>query len=493
MSYSEVKQVLTFLAAQASRLAGVTGSGRLGHRLRVFLIAPLLALSALTFPIGSATGQELAGAQPAAVVLELKGAIGPATTEYLKRALSDARERHARLVVLRIDTPGGLDTAMRDIIAAILASPVPVAAYVAPSGARAASAGTYILYASHLAAMAPGTNLGAATPVRLGGGGRPPSGGAADKENQEPSATAPDDAMGRKVVNDAVAYIRSLAELHGRNADWAERAVREAASLSARAAKDTGVIEIIATDVSDLLAQAHGRTVRMGGSSLTLDTTGLAVVPLEPDWRMRLLATITNPNVAYILLLIGIYGIVFEFLTPGTLFSGAIGAVCLLVGLFALNLLPINYAGLALIGLGTALMVTEAFTPSFGLFGVAGLAAFAIGSTMLFEGDLPGFSVALSFPVIITATMVSAVLLVIGATVAVRAHRRQVLTGAAELLGSSGEVLDWAGTHGHVRVHGERWRARSHDALPAGQRITVLSREGLTLIVAADTRQPPHP
>jgi membrane-bound serine protease (ClpP class) len=327
--------------------------------------------------------------------------------------------------------------------------------------------------------------------VQLGAGDRQSPAGSDDPAGRETNAAAPGNATERKVLNDAIAYIRSLAELHGRNADWAERAVREAASLSARAAKDTGVVEIIATDMSDLLAQAHGRTVRVGGSSMTLDTAGLAIVALEPDWRMRLLATVTNPNIAYILLLIGIYGIIFEFLTPGIWFPGVIGAVSLLVGLFALNLLPINYAGLALIALGAVLMVAEAFTPSFGLFGASGLAAFAMGSMMLFEGDLPAFSVSLSLPIVVAATVLSAALLVVGATAAVRAHRRRVVTGAAELLGSSGEVVDWAGTHGHVRVHGERWQARSQGPVHEGQRITVLDREGLTLIVRADASQPP--
>ena len=450
----------------------------------------LLWVLAVLFAPTSGLTQEQAHVPPVAIVLDVQGAIGPATTEYIRHGLSEASQRMARVVVLRLDTPGGLDTAMRDIIATILASPVPIISYVAPSGARAASAGTYILYASHLAAMAPGTNLGAATPVQLGGGGRAPS-GRQDKPDEQRTAPPPADAMERKLVNDAVAYIRALAELHSRNADWAERAVRDAASLSAQAAKDTGVVEIVATDVGDLLAQANGRTIRLAGRSLPLDTSGVATIALEPDWRMRFLAIITNPNVAYVLLLIGIYGIIFEFLTPGTVFSGVIGAICLLVALFALNLLPINYAGLALVGLGIALLIAEAFTPSIGILGVGGITAFALGSTMLFEGDWPAFSVSVSLPVIVMATATSAALLVVGATAAVRAHRRRVVTGDAELIGSPGEVLDWSELHGQVRVHGERWLARSQGPLRPGQPIRVLARDGLILIVTADAGQPP--
>jgi membrane-bound serine protease (ClpP class) len=430
--------------------------------------------------------QEQAGSL--AYVLDVEGPIGPATTEYLERGLEMAQDDRAVVVVLRMNTPGGLDTAMREIIAAILASPVPVAAFVAPSGARAASAGTYILYASHVAAMAPGTNLGAATPVQIGGGS--PFRGRDGQDEEPRKGAAPSDPSERKLVNDAVAYIRSLAELRGRNADWAEAAVREGASLSARAAREADVVEIIANDVGDLLDQAAGRTVQVRGRSTTLDTAGLEIVAFEPDWRTRLLATITNPNVAYLLLLIGIYGIIFEFFSPGIIFSGVIGAICLLLGLFALNLLPINHAGLALIGLGIALMVAEAFTPSFGIFGIGGIVAFAIGSTMLFEGDLPDFSVSVSLPVVVTATLLSGALLIIGAAAAVRAHRRRVATGEAELIGSTGHVLQWSGAQGQVRVHGERWLARAGADLRPGQPVRVVARDGLTLVVAEEPGVP---
>jgi membrane-bound serine protease (ClpP class) len=380
-----------------------------------------------------------------------------------------------------MDTPGGLDTATRDIIRDILAARVPIVTYVSPSGARAASAGTYILYASHLAAMAPGTNLGAATPIQLGGGF--PPGGPDDRGKGDPNDTKkrPGDALSRKVVNDAAAFIRGLAELHGRNAEWAEAAVREAASLSAREALKNGVIEIVASDLNDLLHQADGRPVRVGQDKARLDTAGLAVVPIEPNWRTRLLAVITNPNIAFILMLVGIYGILFEFMNPGTIFSGVIGAICLVIGLFALNLLPVNYAGIGLIGLGIALLVAEAFTPTHGVLGVSGTVAFALGAIFMFQGDIPGFT--LSPAVIVAATALGALLALLAGAAAVRSHGQPVVTGNATLIGRSGEVLNWSAAQGEVHVHGERWRARAFAPLAPGQRVRVVGREGLTLVV----------
>ena len=416
-----------------------------------------------------------------AVVLQVEGGIGPATTEYLRWGFSEARQRDAALVILRMDTPGGLDSAMRDIIRDILASPVPVATYVSPNGARAASAGTYILYASHIAAMAPSTHLGAATPVQLGGRGQPLGGSDEPKEGKRPP---PADAGTAKAVNDAVAYIRGLAGLRGRNADWAEKAVREAASLPAVDAVTHDVADFIATDLRDLLAKADGRLVRIGEREIQLATAGLTLVPMEPKWRMRFLAAITNPNVAYILLLVGLYGIIFEFINPGAVFPGVIGAVCLLVGAFALNLLPINYAGVGLLLLGIALMAAEAFVPSFGVLGLGGAAAFVLGSIFLFDRDVPGFE--LSWPVVAAATAVSAGFLVIAIAAAVRAHRGSVVTGDKGLLGSVGEVLDWDGSKGHVQVHGERWAARSQTSLAPRQKIRVVARERLALVVRPD-------
>lgn len=304
----------------------------------------------------------ISGADSASPIVQLsiEDAIGPATDDYVGRALETAAERNARLVVIRMDTPGGLDTSMRSIIKHIINSPVPVVTYVAPSGARAASAGTYILYASHIAAMAPGTNVGAATPVQLGGGS--PLGGG-DKKDQKEQSNDNESAMRHKVVNDAVAYIQSLAQMRGRNQAWAEQAVREAASLSADEALKKNVIDIVATGVGDLLQQIDGRQVIVQGAARTLHTAGMPVMPIEPDWRNRLLGIITNPNVAYILMLIAIYGLIFEFSSPGAVVPGTVGAICLLLALYSFQLLPVNYAGLALLLLGVALMVGRLINP----------------------------------------------------------------------------------------------------------------------------------
>ena len=425
-----------------------------------------------------------------AVVLDIDGAIGPATTLYLRQGFAAAVRRNAAVIVLQMNTPGGLDSAMRDIIGDILASPIPVIAYVHPSGARAASAGTYILYASQLAAMTPGTHLGAATPVQLGGGRQPLGGGSGSDRDKDSGKDggAPADAATAKTVNDAVAYIRGLAELQGRNIEWAERAVRQAATLTATAALEQGVIEIIAPDIRDLLNQADGRIVKLQGGAVRLETAGLQINPIEPNWRAQLLAVITNPNVAYILLLIGFYGILFEFFNPGTIASGVIGGIALLTALFALNLMPINFAGLALIGLGVALMVAEAFTPSFGILGIGGAAALALGSLFLFE-DVPGFTI--SLPVILTATVASALIVIVGLAAALRAHRRRVVTGEPALLGSHGQVLEWSDGRGQVLVHGERWQAHAAAALAAGQRVRVTARDGLDLLVEPDAEPIP--
>ena len=430
----------------------------------------------------------------AAVVLEINGPIGPATSRYVVRGLESAHRSGSRLVILEIDTPGGLDSAMRDIIRAILASPIPVVSYVFPPGARAASAGTYILYASHIAAMAPATNLGAATPVSIGGEPEPAPRpaplpekppvkhpGGAPGGDAAPASPAATTAMERKVVNDAVAYIRGLAELRGRNADWAEQAVRGAASLPASAALQQKVVDVIARDLPDLLAQIDGREVRIDTRTVKLATRDLAVARMKPDWRTQLLAVITNPTVAYGLMLIGIYGLLLEGYNPGAVLPGVVGTISLLVALFAFQILSVNYAGLALVALGIGMIIAEFFFPTFGSLGLGGLIAFVVGSLILFDTDVPGMNIGL--PLIGAVATVGGLVVVGIVYLATRSMRRPVVTGVQGMVGEQAEVVEDFTGKGRVRYGGELWNARSNAPLHAGQTARIVKVEGLTLWV----------
>jgi membrane-bound serine protease (ClpP class) len=421
-----------------------------------------------------------AAATDRAIVLEIDGAIGPPLADYIARELTAARTDEARLIVLRMNTPGGLDTSMRKIISAILASPVPVATYVGPNGARAASAGTYIAYASAIAAMAPGTNIGAATPIQLGGNPLFPSDQKSQKDQKDAKPGEPADTETRKIINDAVAYIRSLAALNGRNADWATDAVRSAASLPASEALALHVIDVIADDVPDLLRKIDGREVTIVGKPQRLATAGLDIVVRPPDWQTELLMLVTNPNVAFILMLIGVYGLILEFFNPGAVAPGLIGAISLLVALYALAFMPINYAGAALVLLGVALMIAEVHIGAFGALGVGGIAAFVIGALMMFPTHAPGFTLSGG---VIAGTALGTAALFLLALAAVLRRKRPVVTGHEALIGAEGETVSWQDGEGRVRVKGEIWLARATSPLAVGSRVKIVGRDGLVLRV----------
>lgn len=430
-------------------------------------------------------GQPVSGQQGGdgpVLVFDVKGVIGFTSAQHLERSVERAKAEKASLIIMRIDTPGGLVSSTREMIQTILASPIPIVGYVAPSGARAASAGTYLMFASHLTAMAPATHLGAATPIQIGAPGTSPFQPSGDKEKEKDKEAQPG-AAERKLINDAVAYLRGLAELRNRNADWAEKAVREGATLTSTQALQDNVIEIIAPDLRELLAAADGRTVTTSAGTVTLATRDKRIIAVEPSWQMQVLQVIADPNVAFMLMLIGIYGIIFELLNPGALFPGVIGGISLVLALTALTVLPVNLGGVALLLLGIGLLAAEAFAPGFGILGIGGIVAFILGGLFLFDPEQVDIEFEVSRPLVIGAAIASAVVLAGVLGMAMRSRHRQVMTGGEQLIGSTGEVVQWSGHSGRVRAHGEIWSAKSEAELARGDRVRVIGREGLTLTV----------
>ncbi len=451
----------------------MTDRERLVRALHWIVLLAAMVIAVFAFPTRAASDE--------VIVMRVEGAIGPATVAYLADGLQQAQQAEAALVIITLDTPGGLDTSMREIIREILASPIPIATFVHPSGARAASAGTFILYASHFAAMTPGTNLGAATPVQIGDVPTPNK-GAEDGDGQP----VPGSTLDRKAVNDAAAYIRSLAEMRGRNADWAEEAVRGAESLSAQSALNQDVIDVVAPTIASLIGQLDGREFSVDGETRALDTVGMTIREIEPDWVTQILAAITDPNIALILMMIGLYGLFFEFLNPGALVPGTVGAISLLIGLYALAVMPVDFVGIALIVLGVGLMVAEAFAPSFGILGIGGVVSFILGATVLFDTDVPDFRVD---PSLIAALGVfSAGLIILISRVGIRSFRRRIVTGSEELVGASATVLDWRDGEGHVFVHSERWNAKGPNQLKPDDCVVIDGMTGLELSVSPTGR-----
>jgi membrane-bound serine protease (ClpP class) len=419
-------------------------------------------------------------------LVDLDGALGPATADLIIRSLDEAEDAGAEALVIRMDTPGGLDKSMRGLVQAILAAEIPVITYVSPQGARAASAGTYIAYASHIAAMAPATNIGSSTPVSISPTPAVPT--AKPEGDEQESAPPPADAMTRKIVNDAVAYLQGMAELRGRNIEWAEETVREGANLRSSEALEKNVIDLIADDLPELLADVDGWEIALDSGVVTLETKGAIVHRVESDWKHDLLELITDPTIAYGLLIFGVYGLILEFYNPGMIFPAVIGIVCLLLGAYGLQMLPVNYAGLALILVGIGMMIAEVFTPTMGALGVTGVVAFVLGSLMLLDTESPEFGLPVSVIAAFAATSAALTLFAVGA--AVKARRATVRTGKEGMVGERVEVLEDFTGEGRVRAFGEIWQARSHAPVQRGRNAKVVDVDGLTLVIAP---LDPHP
>jgi membrane-bound serine protease (ClpP class) len=447
------------------------------------------------------------GAAPAdrqGVILSLDGPVTPPIADYLAREIGAASDAGKELVIMEIDTPGGLVDSMHTIIQAILSSETPVATFVSPQGARSASAGLYIMYGAHISAMAPATNTGAATPVEIGGAPEPaenpfeapapqdsdepadetgPQDEAQSDEEDSPEAphSAPlsnDDAMRAKIINDSVAYIRSLAEARGRNADWAESAVRDAASVTANQALELDVIDLIADDIDDLLRQIDGRTVKTAAGEKVLATENIQLERIEPTPVEKFLAFIANPNVAVILMSLATTGIIIEMWNPGSIFPGVIGVTCLVLGLYSFQVLPFNWLPLALMGIGVVMIAVEAYTPTFGLAGLTGIALLGVGMYFLFPESLRVAPAVIGVMLGIVGALLALVLI---AVIGSRSHGP--LIGGDAVRRREGVVDDWEGKEGWVIIQGERWRARSDKPLKPGDRVRVTEVDGLVVVV----------
>ncbi|HCH70496.1 MAG TPA: serine protease [Colwellia sp.] len=411
-------------------------------------------------------------------LLTIKGAIGPAISDYLVREIDSANMlNNIPLIIITLDTPGGLSASLRDINQSILNSNIPIACLVYPQGARAASAGTYLLYACHIAAMAPATTLGAATPVNISA---PMTSSTKNKEQVITPST-----MEKKVLNDAISYIRSLAQLRSRNELWAEKAVTEAATLTAKEALKENVITLIARSPQALLNKLDGRRISIKQQKIELSLNNARIVSKNPDWRSQFIATITNPNIAYILMLLGIYGLLLEFYSPGVGIAGITGGISLLVALYAFQLLPLNFVGVALLLLGIVLMLMESLIPSFGVFGVGGLGAFVIGSIFLFDTQLDQFKV--SLPLIGGLAFISTIFIMFALGVIYRARKSKIVSGQEEIINAWVTVEDDFIDNGFVLFNGERWAASSKERLKKNQQVQVKAINGLTLVLVQQT------